>query len=148
MEAKRPSLRHEPISGLSEHTGSSTSSDFTYSQASSGSDSSLPIRIDALLSNKSYFSPPTTSPEPKPTSFFRPQPPSVGGTVNGFHSPPPASSSVLPRPASRDKNGVVQNGAQSLVLAKGRGAMLSADPSLDGMSALLKAGEIVGRRTR
>ncbi|EFQ26250.1 HMG box protein [Colletotrichum graminicola M1.001] len=148
-----PPLKHEYSS-----TGSSTSSG---SYPRTPSESSLPIH--ALLSNK----PPLASPyELQPSAFttgpmalsdqkpvFTGQPQSSHGATNGYHSPPPALLRFQSSSSSGTEGSIASSHASSLASSHASsqtslGVQERSDPKLDGMSALVRAGEIVNRRVQ
>ncbi|WYZ34674.1 hypothetical protein EsH8_I_000950 [Colletotrichum jinshuiense] len=147
-----PPLKHEYVS-----TGSSASSGSGQSYPRTPSESSLPIH--ALLSNKASSAPvfelqpspfttgPPTLSDQKPAFAGAPQ--GSHGTLNGYHSPPPAllrfqSSSSTGTEASLASSHASSHASSQTSL----GGQERGDPKLDGMSALVRAGEIVNRRVQ
>ncbi|OLN88818.1 High mobility group protein B3 [Colletotrichum chlorophyti] len=162
-----PPLKHEYAS-----TGSSASSGSGPSYPRTPSDTSLPIH--ALLSNKAAPSsvydsqqlpfksgPPLQDQKP----VFGHTPQGVHGTVNGtsshpstnfpsglmrfqgYHSPPPALLRYQSSSSSGTDASLVSSHASSHASSQtSLGVHERTDPKLDGMSALVRAGEIVNRR--
>ncbi|KAL4417473.1 HMG box protein [Colletotrichum abscissum] len=149
-----PSLKHEYSSA-----GSISSSGSGLSYPRTPSESSLPIH--ALLSNKTLPGP-TFELQPSPFSTVPPsgpqplqdsklpyagQPQAPMGATNGYQSPPALLRFQSTSSTGTDGSNVSQasSGASS---ATSLGVQERSDPKLDGMSALVRAGEIVNRRVQ
>ncbi|KXH61141.1 HMG box protein [Colletotrichum salicis] len=149
-----PSLKHEYSSA-----GSISSSGSGLLFPRTPSESSLPIH--ALLSNKILPGPPLEL-QPSPFSTVPPigppplqdqKPSYVGqlqapiGAANGYQSPPALLRFQSTSSTGTDGSSVSQasSGASS---STSLGGQERSDPKLDGMSALVRAGEIVNRRVQ
>lgn len=149
-----PSLKHEYSSA-----GSISSSGSGLSYPRTPGESSLPIH--ALLSNKTLPGPPfelqpspfSTAPPTGPPPLqdsklpYAGQPQAPIGATNDYHSPPALSRFQSTSSTGTDGSNVSQasSGASSTTSL---GLQERSDPKLDGMSALVRAGEIVNRRVQ
>lgn len=137
---RMPLLRHQQSSTDSSNSGGSTSSMSSYGRATG--DGSLPIH--ALLSNRSGAAPQQPMPDhnSSPTFSTASSPTYTAGPRGyGFQSAPSALQHLKIEEANAG-DVVMTSPTLPGVVPKGSGK-----DNLDGMSALLRAGEIVGRRT-